>query len=494
MELVRARCADFGPTFAREAGRVAWVPAVGGDAAQVDGRGRRVAGEGASGGARAAEPAAAGVRGGSGADRRFAARLVRGSGASVHADRVHRRRDLAPAGAGVLRGGDDRGVHGDDAGASGGAGSAGGVLLGPVRRVPGQQKDREGASTQFPRALRTLDIAAVQAGSPQAKGRVERANLTLQDRLVKEMRLRGIDDMAAGNAYLPEFMADFNRRFAVAPRNPADAHRKVLHDAAELGLILCGQHVRKLTKNLTIGSPEPRVPGDGAPQGVPAARGAGDGVQGVRRLGDGSAGRPGAAGAAAGARRGAGPGGGREDGCGPGRASQGRTAGATVLQAVGGPSLAPPVPAGGGGNGGRMSLARSRGPGAPGTPRQPPRQAATRLLRFAAALRVTRRLPWRGRRRRPEGYFRSSLTGFRTRPAGDLPSRHGRRFRRRRSRQPRHPLIRPADCPMQHEHLRESPTGRLVPPQRPHRHPARNRAPCKGDISTLQKGDISTLR
>ena len=94
------------------------------------------------------------------------------------------------------------------------------------------KKDREGALTQFSRALRTLDIAALQAGSPQAKGRVERANLTPRDRLVKEMRLRGIDDMAAGNAYLPEFMADFNRRFAVAPRNPADAHREVLHDAA----------------------------------------------------------------------------------------------------------------------------------------------------------------------------------------------------------------------------------------------------------------------
>ena len=115
------------------------------------------------------------------------------------------------------------------------------------------KKDQEGALTQFSRALRTLDIAAIHAGSPQAKGRVERANQTLQDRLVKEMRLRGIGDMAAGNAYLPEFMADFNRRFAVAPRNPADAHRAVLHDAAELDLILCEHHARKLTKNLTIG-------------------------------------------------------------------------------------------------------------------------------------------------------------------------------------------------------------------------------------------------
>ena len=114
------------------------------------------------------------------------------------------------------------------------------------------KKDKEDELTQFSRALRTLDIAAIQAGSPQAKGRVERANRTLQDRLVKEMRLRGIDGMEAGNAYLGEFMADFNRRFAVAPRNPADAHRAVLHDAAELDLILCEQHGRKLTKNLTI--------------------------------------------------------------------------------------------------------------------------------------------------------------------------------------------------------------------------------------------------
>ena len=115
------------------------------------------------------------------------------------------------------------------------------------------KKDKEDQLTQFSRALRTLDIAAIHARSPQAKGRVERANKTLQDRLVKEMRLRGISDMAAGNAYLPEFMADFNRRFAVAPRNPEDAHRAVLHDARELDLILCEQHTRKLTKNLTIG-------------------------------------------------------------------------------------------------------------------------------------------------------------------------------------------------------------------------------------------------
>ena len=69
---------------------------------------------------------------------------------------------------------------------------------------------------------------------------------------MKEMRLRGISDMSAGNAYLPEFMADFNRRFAVAPRSPEDAHRAVLRDAEELDLIFCEHHRRKLTKNLTI--------------------------------------------------------------------------------------------------------------------------------------------------------------------------------------------------------------------------------------------------
>ena len=93
-------------------------------------------------------------------------------------------------------------------------------------------------------------------GDPRAKPASQGARRTgeqnARDRLVKEMRLRGISDMAAGNAYLPEFMADFNRRFAVAPRNREDAHRAVLRDAAELDLILCAQHRRKLTKNLTI--------------------------------------------------------------------------------------------------------------------------------------------------------------------------------------------------------------------------------------------------
>ena len=83
------------------------------------------------------------------------------------------------------------------------------------------------ALTQFGRAMQELDIQIICANTPQAKGRVERAIQTLQDRLPKELRLRGISCREAGNAYLPEFMADFNRRFAVPPRSTHDGHRPI---------------------------------------------------------------------------------------------------------------------------------------------------------------------------------------------------------------------------------------------------------------------------
>ncbi len=62
--------------------------------------------------------------------------------------------------------------------------------------------------TQFTHALKTLDIESIHANTPQAKGRVERANKTLQERPVKEMRLRGINNIKAANAFLPEFIDD----------------------------------------------------------------------------------------------------------------------------------------------------------------------------------------------------------------------------------------------------------------------------------------------
>ncbi len=106
--------------------------------------------------------------------------------------------------------------------------------------------------TQFGRALAALEIEAIHAHTPQAKGRVERANQTLQDRLVKELRLRGIDAMAAANAFLPEFVADYNRRFAVAPSIEGDAHRALAHSARELDLLLCEHHERMLSKSLSV--------------------------------------------------------------------------------------------------------------------------------------------------------------------------------------------------------------------------------------------------
>lgn len=105
--------------------------------------------------------------------------------------------------------------------------------------------------TQFGRAMQELGIQIICANTPQAKGRVERANQTLQDRLVKEMRLREISSREAGNAYLPEFTEDFNRRFAVQPISQHDAHRP-LTPQDDLARILTWQEHRTLSKNLTV--------------------------------------------------------------------------------------------------------------------------------------------------------------------------------------------------------------------------------------------------
>jgi transposase len=105
--------------------------------------------------------------------------------------------------------------------------------------------------TQFGRAMQDLGIQILCASTPQAKGRVERVNQTLQDRLVKELRLLDISGMEAGNAYLPEYREDFNRRFAVQPRSHYDAHRPLLK-TENLDLILTHQKTGTLSKNLTV--------------------------------------------------------------------------------------------------------------------------------------------------------------------------------------------------------------------------------------------------
>lgn len=106
--------------------------------------------------------------------------------------------------------------------------------------------------TQFGRVLNDLNIELICANSSQAKGRVERANKTLQDRLVKEMRLQGISTIEQANAWLPDFIADFNRRFAKPPRYPKDMHRPVRESAEELDDTFAWQELRKLSKSLTF--------------------------------------------------------------------------------------------------------------------------------------------------------------------------------------------------------------------------------------------------
>jgi transposase len=104
--------------------------------------------------------------------------------------------------------------------------------------------------TQFGRAMAQLLIETVFANTPQAKGRVERVNQTLQDRLVKELRLRGINTIEAANEYLKEFIKDFNRKFAVKPKRTTDAHRP-LTSSDRLYDIFTKQTTRVLSKNLT---------------------------------------------------------------------------------------------------------------------------------------------------------------------------------------------------------------------------------------------------
>ena len=114
------------------------------------------------------------------------------------------------------------------------------------------RKGCAGRRTQFTRGLEDLGIGAVHARSPQAKGRVERAFGTLQERLPRELRLCGIDTLEAANAWLPGYVAEYNRRFGKAPRDAEDAHRPLELDAEAVALILCPQHERTLSKNLTF--------------------------------------------------------------------------------------------------------------------------------------------------------------------------------------------------------------------------------------------------
>jgi hypothetical protein len=120
-----------------------------------------------------------------------------------------------------------------------------------VFRVNAKRPKAGDGFTQFGRAMSDLNIDVICANTPAAKGRVERAHQTLQDRLVKELRLRGICTIDEANAYLPEFMDDYNRRFGRVARNDHDAHRSLL-ERDDLDDIFTWQEERRVTAQLTV--------------------------------------------------------------------------------------------------------------------------------------------------------------------------------------------------------------------------------------------------
>jgi transposase len=105
--------------------------------------------------------------------------------------------------------------------------------------------------TQFRRALETLGIQWIGANSAQAKGRIERANRTLQDRLVKEMRIQGIKTLEEGNQFLAKFIEEYNTKFSKKPMKSVDLHRP-LDGKLDLNRTLSRYEERTLTKDLTF--------------------------------------------------------------------------------------------------------------------------------------------------------------------------------------------------------------------------------------------------
>jgi hypothetical protein len=116
----------------------------------------------------------------------------------------------------------------------------------------GEQLRDQAPVTQFGRAMRCLDVPIICAYSPQAKGRVERRNGVLQDRLIKALRLAGINDLPAANAFLEsKFLGELNRRFQVPAAAPADLHRARPH-AVKLDAVLSVEESRVVAADGTL--------------------------------------------------------------------------------------------------------------------------------------------------------------------------------------------------------------------------------------------------
>ena len=106
--------------------------------------------------------------------------------------------------------------------------------------------------SQFERAMGQMGVRIIHANSPQAKGRIENLFGTLQDRLVKELRLANIDDIPAANTFLQEtFLPTFNARFCVTPQSDADLHRP-LRPSEDVASILSVHSMRSVNRDFTI--------------------------------------------------------------------------------------------------------------------------------------------------------------------------------------------------------------------------------------------------
>jgi len=115
-----------------------------------------------------------------------------------------------------------------------------------------EQLKQTGPLTQFGRAMKKLGVEIILAYSPQAKGRVERANGTMQDRLIKEMRLEGIKTMEEANWFLEEvFLPKYNEKFNVSPKKEEDLHRQIPEDIV-LEEILCFEESRQVQNDWTV--------------------------------------------------------------------------------------------------------------------------------------------------------------------------------------------------------------------------------------------------
>ena len=105
--------------------------------------------------------------------------------------------------------------------------------------------------SQFERACEELGIRVIHADSPQAKGRIERLFKTFQNRLIKEMRLKGIKSIEEANKFLTHYLPAYAKRFAVQPANNTDLHRSITK-SVDLNAVFCVKTMRVLRNDFTV--------------------------------------------------------------------------------------------------------------------------------------------------------------------------------------------------------------------------------------------------